>query len=248
MKVKPDIIFSDFDGTLSHGHDLCPVFFDILKLLKKNNIPLIIVTGRSLSWGHFFLTHFDSLEYVIAEGGGTLTRKCDSNRRLENKILIDPSDISHLEDFTDKLLLKFKNLKLSADSVGRISDRAIELQDLLENPILDREIREFMMEEKINFSTSNVHLNFWSGEISKYQSTFNFMQETYPDISSDQCLFFGDSLNDESMFLNFKHSVGVSNISSILGQLNHPPKTILKGSENVGPFGVLNYLINHLHL
>jgi hypothetical protein len=36
--------------------------------------------------------------------------------------------------------------------------------------------------------------------------------------------------------------VGVANISAVIDQLTYKPTTILTGDDNVGPWGVLNYL------
>jgi hydroxymethylpyrimidine pyrophosphatase-like HAD family hydrolase len=65
-------------------------------------------------------------------------------------------------------------------------------------------------------------------------------------VSPDEAVFFGDSLNDQTMFKSFKNSVGVSNISKVMDQLVHKPTTILEGPENIGPNGVFNYLKNLL--
>jgi phosphoserine phosphatase len=62
------------------------------------------------------------------------------------------------------------------------------------------------------------------------------------NVEENDCLFFGDSLNDQAMFKSFKNSVGVSNISKVIDQLKYRPATILLGEENIGPFGVFNYL------
>ena len=52
------IIFSDFDGTLTNNGKLGAVFFDLLELIESRHSELVIVSGRSISWGHFLLTHF----------------------------------------------------------------------------------------------------------------------------------------------------------------------------------------------
>ena len=59
------IFFSDFDGTLTkEGRELTREFFDILDLIAKHDHELVIVSGRSLSWGHFFLTHYYISRFV----------------------------------------------------------------------------------------------------------------------------------------------------------------------------------------
>ncbi len=241
----PKIIFSDFDGTLTKGTEFTPRFFDILSLCKSHSIPLIIVTGRSLSWAHFLITHFSALEYVIAEGGGVLVRR-DKNGNPVDEPFIARKDIKNLEIATKGLLKKFSSVSLSADSYGRLTDRAIELSDLLLDIDLLKNVKGFLKKEEINFSTSNVHLNFWSGDVSKYNAVKVFSEKYLPNISMDECIYFGDSLNDESMFRHFRNSVGVSSIKDILSKLEYKPQTILLGEENDGPDGVYNHLVTLL--
>lgn len=231
------IIFSDFDGTLTYKEGLSPVFFEILSLLEKKHIPLVIVTGRSLSWGHFLLTHFPFLHDIIVEGGGSIVSRRGKFILEEN--LVSDADIKRLGDFTLELKKEFPNINLSVDSFGRKTDRAIELHDL-QDGVLFHHIEDFLRGHKINFSTSNVHLNFWCGEVSKYIAVDHYLKQK--NVLETDCIFFGDSLNDQAMFKSFHHSVGVSNISTVLDQMKHRPSEILVGDENIGPFGVLNYL------
>lgn len=235
------IVFSDFDGTLTFKESLSPVFFDIINLLESKKTPLVIVTGRSLSWGHFLLTHFPYLNDVIVEGGGTMvTRK---GKFITEECLVDESDVLKLADFTKEFAIEFPNIKLSADSFGRKTDRAIELHDL-QDGVLFHHIEDFLRDRNINFSTSNVHLNFWCGKVSKYLAVEHFLKKHKTE--EDKCLFFGDSLNDQAMFKSFHNSVGVSNISAVIDRLEFKPTTILTGDENIGPYGVLNYLKKNL--
>ena len=237
------IVFSDFDGTLTYKEGLSSIFFDILNLLESKKIPLVIVTGRSLSWGHFLLTHFSFLTDVIVEGGGAIVSR--SGKFITEECLVAQSDVAKLADFANDLSVEFPHLKLSVDSFGRKTDRAIELYDLKDEAVFYH-VENFMKNRNINFSTSNVHLNFWCGEVSKYLAVKHFLKKI--NVDEDVCLFFGDSLNDQAMFKSFSNSVGVSNISAVIDQLKFKPKTILTGDENIGPLGVLSYLeknINH---
>lgn len=234
-----EIVFSDFDGTLTYKEGLSPVFFDILNLLQAKSIPLVIVTGRSLSWGHFLLTHFPFLEDVIVEGGGAILSR--RGKFITEECLVSETDVAKLAHFSRELALAFPSTKLSVDSFGRKTDRAIELHDL-QDGVLFKHIEDYLRTHEINFSTSNVHLNFWCGEVSKYLAVEHFLKKHQVDES--ECVFFGDSLNDQAMFKSFHNSVGVSNIAMVLDKLEHRPTTILVGEENIGPFGVLNFLKN----
>lgn len=241
----PKIIFSDFDGTLTKGTEFTPRFFDILEYSKAHSVPIVIVTGRSLSWAHFLITHFSSLNYVIAEGGGVLVRR-DKNGNPIDEPFVSNKNIKHLEMSAKGLLKKFSNISLSADSYGRLTDRAIELSDLLLDIDLLKNVKKYLKKDNINFSTSNVHLNFWSGDVSKYSAVKIFHEKYLSDISLDECIYFGDSLNDESMFRYFENSVGVSSIKDVLSKLEYRPPIILTGEENDGPDGVYNHLLSLL--
>jgi HAD superfamily hydrolase (TIGR01484 family) len=234
-------VFSDFDGTLTCKEGLSPIFFDILSTLESKKIPLVIVTGRSLSWGHFLLTHFPYLQDVIVEGGGTMVSR--SGKFIVEDCLISQAEVKRLADFCKDFQAKFPNTPLSVDSFGRKTDRAIELHDLKDGTLFHH-IEDFLREKDINFSTSNVHLNFWCGEVSKFKAVEHYM--ALKKETAEESVFFGDSLNDQTMFKSFKNSVGVSNIASVIDRLQYKPTTILTGDDNVGPFGVLNYLNKNL--
>lgn len=229
------IIFSDFDGTLTVNDHMGAVFFDILSLIEKSKSKLIIVSGRSLSWGHFLLTHFP-LDVCVMEGGGVILRK--DGRMLKSECTIDEDTVSKLEATCVDLQKLFPKAVLSDDSFGRLTDRALEYH-LMDKSLLE-EIEKFFDERDVNYSYSNVHLNFWCGEITKYKAVSEIMKSD--GYSLDKSYYFGDALNDQSMFQYFQNTIGVSNIASVLDKMDHKPKTILKGSENHGALGVYSYL------
>ncbi|MDO9183212.1 MAG: HAD hydrolase family protein, partial [Bacteriovorax sp.] len=171
------IVFSDFDGTLTFKEGLSPIFFEIINLLESKKVPLVIVTGRSISWGHFLLTHFPFLHDVIVEGGGTIVSR--RGKFITEECLVSESDVLKLSDFTKDFAEEFPNIKLSVDSFGRKTDRAIELHDL-QDGILFHHIEDFLRSRNINFSTSNVHLNFWCGEAQEIPASEPFfIAETF---------------------------------------------------------------------
>ncbi len=235
-------VFSDFDGTLTESDgSLSKHFITILDLLQKRRVPLSIVTGRSLSWGHFFITHFPQVDSVICEGGGVLLFR-DSNGVMMEENLVSEDDYLFLEKAAFDLTNSF-DCPLSLDSFGRRTDRAIDLYKFKGNKSLKKNIEDFLREKGLNFSSSNVHLNFWKGEFSKSKAMKHLLRKKYPSYQVEDCLFFGDAPNDESVFEFFPNSVGVSNIQPHLDSMKFHPKVIMKGKENEGVKGVLNYLM-----
>ncbi len=239
---KPSIVFSDFDGTLTCGRSINNRLLEIIALLEKKDIPLIIVTGRSVFWGYFLLSHFPYLKTIITEGGGVLTKIEDTkdDYNLIDKFFISQKEIDKLSRITDNLKQEFGEECFSKDSKGRITDRAIPLSYLREDIQRARNIENLLKKEGANFTFSNVHLNFWIGNINKYSTIDFYLKEN--NIDEDSCVFFGDSLNDESVFKNMKNTIGVSNVKAVLNKLEYRPSTILKGEKYQGVEGVYNYL------
>lgn len=232
------IFFSDFDGTLTLDGELTREFFEIIDLIHKHGHELVIVSGRSLSWGHFFLTHFP-LKACIMEGGGVIAH-LDHRGEIVEEPLVSNLELEKLRGFTETLKKNYPHVPLSADSFGRLSDRAIEFKLMEESWI--NEVVHFMNREAITYTKSNVHINFWCGNISKYLGVKHFLQKYRPDAKQEDCWFFGDAPNDQSMFELFHNSVGVSNISHCLERLDHKPRIILEGDENIGAKGVFNFI------
>ena len=228
------LVFSDFDGTLTEDLNFSSFFLKILELLESKGIPLVIVTGRSKSWAHFFLTHFPTLKTVVSEGGGVISTK-DSRGVIEDKLMVSREEVQKLESFVLRLERRFPGLKLSVDSFGRETDRSVE------RCCMEEKIENFVKENNINCSISSVHFNFWCGEISKYKAVSFLLQNHYP-FSPWECIYFGDSPNDESMFQHFDNTVGVGNIVECLDHLQYAPKIILDRKEGRGAIGVYRYL------
>jgi HAD superfamily hydrolase (TIGR01484 family) len=234
------IFFSDFDGTLTlEGQGLTRHFFEIMELIQSRGHELVIVSGRSISWGHFFLTHFPQLRACVMEGGGVILSR-DTRGEIVEEPLVSAHELERLRQFTTQLKHHYPHVPLSVDSFGRLTDRAIEFH-LMEEPWINQ-VMNFMDTERINYSKSNVHINFWCGTISKFLGVKRFLAAHRPGVADGDCWFFGDAPNDESMFEFFANSVGVSNIDRCLAKLRHRPRIILEGEENVGPKGVLNFV------
>lgn len=232
------IVFSDFDGTLTHHGKLGAIFFDILALVEANKSELVIVSGRSVSWGHFLLTHFP-LKHVVMEGGGVVVTRNQDGKFVE-EILIYDEELVELEELTKSLVKDIPECVMSLDSYGRKTDRAIEFAQMADKDV--SRVEKYLKDHEASYSRSNVHINYWLGDISKSNGVKHFLKHYAPHINEDETIFYGDAMNDESMFRDFQNSVGVSNIISVLDDLTHKPKIVLEGKDNVGPLGVLHHL------
>jgi len=232
------IVFSDFDGTLTNNGKLGAVFFDLIDLIQKNNSELVIVSGRSVSWGHFLVTHFP-FKHVIMEGGGVVISKTVEGE-IKEEYLVSDKVLGDLEAFTQKLKIEVPEVVMSMDSFGRRSDRAVEFSQMSKSSV--DKLENYLIDHGVHFSRSNVHINFWMGDISKANSIEYYLKNYTPHISREECIFYGDARNDESVFKLMNNTVGVSNIISVLDELEHKPRIVLEGKENSGAFGVFHHL------
>ena len=232
--MKPKIIFSDFDGTLTLNGALSP---DLFKLFELKECPFVIVSGASFSTG-YFLTTYLPINICIMEGGAVILRK-RSRGKIEEEILVSKEDLVRLRELEYEVQKEFPGF-LATDRFGRKTDRAVEWYKL-DKSSQDR-LKCLLYDRGASFSFSNIHLNFWYGKVSKYQGIQKVMEKDFQGINLDDCLYFGDSPNDQSVFRGMKHTVGVSNIAHYLDQMEAHPSTILTGEENCSIKGVYNFL------
>lgn len=240
MRIK--YIFSDFDGTLTEKGQLGSHFLELIKLCKRKRYELIIVSGRSVSWGHFFLTHFP-INFCVMESGGAICYK-DKNHEIKTKVLASQVELDVLKETTSELKKIIPEVVFSEDNVGRISDRAIELRWLSKNNNRNK-IQVFLKEKSFHFTTSNVHLNYSSTSNNKWNGTCyliqKIMKKKLPEIL--KCaIYFGDAPNDEVMFQHFLTSVAVGNIKPYIDLLTFKPKIIQNEREILGVIKFLNSL------
>jgi HAD superfamily hydrolase (TIGR01484 family) len=236
----PHLILSDFDGTLtSSTHQITPELFDICTLIHEHHSQFIIVSGRSMSWGHFLLTHFP-IDMAIMEGGGVILSK--ENGLIQTIYQISDENRLKLKDLTEEFQRTFPPTLLSADSFGRATDRAVELGEMAKEEGLKAKVVDFLLERGANFYESNVHVNFWYGTVSKWLTVEQVLQTHLGNATKEDCIYFGDAPNDQSMFEHLPHTVGVANIAKYLPVMDHKPSVILTDENEAGPSGVLAYL------
>ena len=149
MSAKTQIIFSDFDGTLTDGDLLGPVFFDVLNECNRLGLPLVIVSGRALSWGHFLLTHLP-LSFAIMEGGGVVIEK-------KNKDLIKKLFVHLIKDNNFNQVLNY--IYSVADSMWKYSnDRSVDFNYYTKRLILSSVYLKILILSfyKDNFTQKNL--------------------------------------------------------------------------------------------
>ena len=156
-------------------------------------------------------------------------------------VLAKPQQLDQLEKIKKLLHKKMPSLSFAVDNVGRITDRAIELNSLKDKEIY-KSVQNFLNKHRCHYSVSNIHLNFSSIPNDKWTGTCYLVEQVLKKemmtIQKKAC-FFGDAPNDEVMFKNFQYSLGVGNIVPYLKTMKHPPRKVTKAKEVEG---VLEFL------
>ena len=87
--------------------------------------------------------------------------------------------------------------------------------------------------DNITAKLSSIHFNYWCGTHTKVTACRHLIetQGKEKEITPNQIVFCGDSPNDEPLFQEFEHSVGVANIQEHLPAMKFHPRyvTTLKG-------------------
>jgi len=199
-----EIIFTDLDDTMTTGGMLLAGSFQSLWQLHEAGLELVLVTGRPAGWCDH-LARMWPVAAVIGETG--------------------------LDTIKKRVLAEVPACKISADQAYRISDLAIDFcEDVppLSKSDISR-ICRILEEEKAEYKISSIHINCWFGDFDKVKGVKSYLKRTDGrEISQleDKMLFTGDSPNDEPLFEELEHSIGMANIIPFLKDISHPPRYI----------------------
>ncbi|KKK61860.1 hypothetical protein LCGC14_3010100, partial [marine sediment metagenome] len=144
-----------------------------------------------------------------------------------------------LDIIKKRVLAEVPACRISADQAYRISDLAIDFcEDVppLSKSDISR-ICRIIEQEKAQYKISSIHINCWFGDFDKVKGVKSYLKRTRGrEISQleDKMLFTGDSPNDEPLFEELEHSIGMANIIPFLKDISHPPSYI---TEKEGALG-----------
>jgi hypothetical protein len=79
---------------------------------------------------------------------------------------------------------------------------------------------------------SSIHINVWCGDCNK-ASAANLWMDAH-EVERSEAIFSGDSPNDDSMFSNFRQTVGVADIMPLIEELDSPPRYVTRQPGGYG--------------
>ena len=240
ITAQPNIqyLLTDIDDTLTTDGKLPPCAYDSIWKLHNAGIKIIPITGRPAGWCEM-IARFWPVAGIIGENGGfyfkyqnqKMHRWFFANEKtmLENK--------NKLKIIESEILKSVPGTAVSSDQFSRLMDLAIDFcEDVpaLPNSEIKKIVNVFESHGAVA-KISSIHVNGWFGDYNKLTTTFKFLKNEFGLSESEalnQCVFVGDSPNDEPMFEKFPLSFGVGNLKNFSDQMKFLPTYI--AGENGG--------------
>jgi HAD superfamily hydrolase (TIGR01484 family) len=219
-------VLTDIDDTLTTEGSIPMGVVAALAALREAGLPVLAVTGRPAGWSRpIALT--TPLAAIVAENGAVALVADDAagGVRIEfaDGATTRAANAVRLRAVAERIVREVPGATLSDDSVGRITDIAIDHAEFrsLDVAAIER-VCAVMREEGMSATVSSIHVNGWFGAHSKLTGATWIVRRLFGrdlDAERDRWLYVGDSTNDELMFRSFPLSVGVANIADFADRL-----------------------------
>jgi hydroxymethylpyrimidine pyrophosphatase-like HAD family hydrolase len=143
-----------------------------------------------------------------------------------------------MQRIAKRVLQEIPSTVMAQDSPGRETDIAFDHSEFhtLTTEKIQQTIK-LLQEEGMTATVSSIHINAWFGDHNKWHGAqWILKQLTGQDLKQelDQWVYVGDSTNDQVMFENFTHSVGVANIKRFEKELKYLPKYMTEQERGPG--------------
>ena len=237
------LVATDMDGTLTKSGAFTRQLFEAFEQLAQQDIPVMIVTGRSAGWVSA-LVHYFPVVGAIAENGGLYIEKSNPTPL----ILPDIPRMSHhrnrLETIFNRLKARYPDLCPSVDNPYRLTDWTFDIAGLSQNDLAWMTNACESLSMGFTYSTVQCHIKV--RRQNKADGLCAVLAKKFPHVLPAQVVTVGDSPNDESLFDRdrFPLSVGVANVSDYLPMLAYQPAYITQNREVEGFQELVNQLAN----
>ncbi|HIG27199.1 MAG TPA: HAD-IIB family hydrolase [Verrucomicrobiales bacterium] len=236
-------VLCDIDDTLTWQGKLPAEAYSSIEDLNKAGIQVIPITGRPAGWCDH-ISRMWPVAGVVGENGAFFFSCHHSDRRMIRRYFKDEEerkeDRIKLNQIQTDILKAIPGCRVAADQPYREADLAIDFCEEIQPPLDSTEVQrivEIFEEQGAQAKVSSIHVNGWFGHYDKLAMTRRLFAELFRrnlEEEKSECLFVGDSPNDEPMFEFFPLSVGVANVMAFNDQLVHPPKWITKSPGGAG--------------
>lgn len=250
LGVCPNFILTDIDDTITDEGQLHADAYAALWKLKQAGFKIIPVTGRPAGWCEM-IARFWPVDGIVGENGGFYFRY--HNKKMKRVFFVTGKEMAKnrikLELIKKEVLKKISGSAVASDQFCRLMDLAIDFCEDVKplTKIKVQKIVEIFEKHGAQAKVSSIHVNGWFGTYNKVIMLKKFLKTEFKLSEAaikSNCLFSGDSPNDEPMFEYFPYSVGVANIQDFANDLKHAPQFVTRSRGGHGFVELVDHLLS----
>jgi HAD superfamily hydrolase (TIGR01484 family) len=233
-------LMTDIDDTLTREGHIEAVALQALQALRQAGVPVVAITGRPHGWSLPFARDWP-LDAIVAENGAVALIPTADGVRTE--FAQDDTTRQHnaarLRQVAAQVLQTLPGTALAQDSAGRLTDIAIDHSEFcqLDADTIARVVA-LMRAAGMTATVSSIHINGWFGNQNKLSGACWMLQRLWaarePMSEIGRWVYVGDSTNDQLMFEQVEHSVGVANLRRFAAELTVWPRWITRAERGEG--------------
>lgn len=238
-------VFTDIDDTLTSHGAITPDAMQALADLRAAGLQVIPVTGRHVGWCLPFLQGSDSspawpVHAMVAENGAVawLPDGQHFSKRYQQDAPTRQANLARMQAVAVEVMAAVPGLARSADVGGRDTDISFDYNEFVHLPpeSVARAVA-LLQQAGMHTSVSSIHIHGCYGDFNKWNGACWIVQTLFErDLAHERerWAFVGDSGNDQPMFAQLPHSVGVANIGKVAGSLTHRPRYVTPSERGAG--------------
>lgn len=240
-------VLTDIDDTLTTEGAITADALQALGQLRAAGLHVVPITGRPVGWSVPFAQSWP-VDAIVAENGAVALVQAGTQKIYQQDSATRSRNYARLQQVAQRVLREIPGTVLSQDSPGRETDIAIDHSEFTHLPPEKiAQVVHLMRSEGLHATVSSIHINGWFGAHDKLAGARWIVQELLGrrlDDELERWVYVGDSTNDQLMFEQFVHSVGVANIRRFEGELLHKPRYITQGERGAGFAEVARHLLS----
>jgi len=242
LRQRPRALFFDIDDTFTSGGRITAEAFTALWNAHDAGIACVPVTGRPAGWCDHMARMWPVAGVVGENGACAFYREKGKLHRIDMfSASKRASNRAKLDQLAAKILKAVPGAALASDQAYRDYDLAIDYCEDVK-PLGTKAVAKIVRTFEAAGATakvSSIHVNGWFGDYSKVEMSQRFAREVLGLASAGQnvfedCVFVGDSPNDQPMFAAFTVSVGVANVRHFWQDLQDKPRFVTRGESGAG--------------